>query len=183
MRMLKMSMNKLRSSKIEYQDSLSFFYERLMPRMSSLDNKKSLDLFELGRTHLLKAQKNFNKASSGDADILNAADDLIWSIMLLANFFPPLDEELLAIRHEITESVRRESTVSARKSRSDEKAARQKLLQSTYKDLTLYNKRKNCEAIKSEFGKICEAAGIKAVDPKTLHSDVKEILSERQNNS
>lgn len=170
-----MSMNKLRSSKIEYQDALSLFYERVMPRMSSLDNKRSLDLFELGRTGLLKAQKNFNKVSRGDADILNAVDDLIWSIMLLANFFPPLDEELLAIR--------RESTVSARKSRSDQKAARQKLLQSTYKDLTLYNKRKNCEAIKSEFGKICEAAGIKVVDAKTLNSDVKEILSERQNNS
>lgn len=177
-----MSNNKLRSTKIEFQDALSFFYERLMPNMSPQENNLSRKLFESGRLNLIEAQKRFNKACGGDQDIISTADDLIWSMMLLANFFPPLDDELHAIRQESARSTRQESTISARKSRSAKKAARQQLLKSTYgKKLKQFITRKDADSIVLEFSKICQSHKIKPASGKTIFCDIQEILSERQN--
>ena len=179
-----MSKNKLRSTKIEFQGALSFFYERLMPIMSPQEDNLTQELFESGRLNLIEAQTRFNKVSGGDQDIITAVDDLIWSMMLLANFFPPLDEELHAIEQECTRSLRQESTVLARKSRSAKKTARQQLLKSTYgKKLKQFITRKDADSIVLEFGKICQSHKIKPVSGKTIYCDIQEILSERQNNS
>lgn len=179
-----MSKKKLRSTKIEFQDALSFFYERLMPIMSPQEDNLSRELFESGRLNLIEAQKSFNKASMGDQNIIKSADDLIWSMMLLANFFPPLDEELHAIKQECNRSMRQESTILARKSRSEKKAARQQLLKSTYGDkLKLFITTKDCNSIVEEFCEKCRDNNIDCVSGRSLYRDIQDILSECQNNS
>lgn len=96
------------AARIEFQSAFRFLH-KLQKRISPPDDEDGKELFGLARESLPAAQKAFNDAlATGDEEqILAATNELVWAVMMLGNFFPPLDYQVLEERkQQVKESAR-----------------------------------------------------------------------------
>jgi hypothetical protein len=92
-----MAMNQLTPLRIGNERALTFLHESVRG-VATPARKEAAELFGIGLKNLPEAEKAFNSAlQRGDrVALLAATDDLVWAVMILGNFFPPMQYEMAA---------------------------------------------------------------------------------------
>lgn len=157
---------------IQEQPAFDFLHS-VVRGMSPPDDESGRELFGLAREKLPASENAFNVAlATGDEDqILAATDELVWTVMMLGNFFPPLEHRRLEVERERARELRDKKQPSI--------DARKKLLEDNFNIEAIARAWKYANAVAAEFEQLCENNGLETVGARQIQRYAADILSER----